>query len=128
MIHPLLDTVYTKTFFRDRFFFSIFSFGVMAHGVLWILLFLGFDTLVTSDTQYITLHYRVLFGTDFVAQWFSIFFIPFVGLLVGCVNYTLARTLYNIEHRLAYALEWAALAVQGILIFALYLLLQINLY
>ncbi len=128
MIHPLLDAVYTRAFFRDRLFFIVFFLGCLLHAVLWTLLFLGFDTLATSDTQYITLHYKILFGTDFVAQWFSLFLVPLCGFLILGINYFLGRTLYHIERRFSIALAAAALAVQVILVFSLYLLLQVNLY
>ncbi|MBI4600229.1 hypothetical protein HY732_04920 [Candidatus Uhrbacteria bacterium] len=127
MLHPLLDTWYTRAFFRDHLFFGISSAALFAHAAVWLLLFLGFDTIYTSDREYITLHYKILFGTDFVAQWFVIFLVPLVGLFVLIVNFILERTLYHIERRLAYALAAAALAVNSILIFALYLLLQVNL-
>lgn len=128
MLHPILDTAYTRAFFRDRLLFLISLAGIFTHGALWLLLFLGFDTIYTPDREYITLHYKILFGTDFVGQWFSIFLVPFTGMIVLGVNFFLARTLYHIEHRLAYVLVSASFAVQGMLVFALYLLLQINLY
>lgn len=128
MLHPILDTAYTRAFFRDRLLFLLSLAGIGMHGALWVLLFLGFDTIYTPDREYITLHYKILFGTDFVGQWFSVFLVPLTGMIVLAVNFFLARTLYHIEHRLAYVLVSASFVVQGILVFALYLLLQINLY
>jgi len=128
MIHPILDRYYTKLFFRDRVFSLFFVAGLLAHAAQWILLFLAFDTIYSPDKAYITLHYKIIFGTDFVAQWFSIFLVPLVGLAVFIINALISRTLYNIDKRLAIACMATAFFVNAVLLWALYLLLQVNLY
>ena len=128
MLHPTIDTFYTKVFFRDRLLFFLSCGGMVVYGALLLLLSLGFDTLYTSDREYITLHYKILFGTDFVAQWFYIFLIPLAGVVVFALNFFVGRVLYNIERNLTYASMAVALLVQGLLFFGLILLLQVNLY
>ncbi len=98
------------------------------HGLLWILLILGLDTFRSGDREYIILHYKIFFGTDFVARWFSIYLLPLVGLAVLGVTIFLQGAVYHIERRLAYALSFTALLVQALLLVGLALLIQINLY
>jgi hypothetical protein len=128
MIHPLLDACYTRAFFRDRLLCIVSILGLAAHAALWFLLFLGFDTVYSSDREYITLHYKVLFGADSVAQWFFIFLLPLGGLAVVFINFVLARALYHIDRRYSIALQAVSCAANAVLIAALYFLLQVNLY
>lgn len=126
MIHPRLDAFYTKFFLRDRQFFLLFAGAVGVNALIWTLLALGLDTFRPSDTEYITLHYKIIFGTDFIARWETIFLIPGLGVFFIAVNMVVGRSMYHIQKTLSNALMLTALFGNVVLFFALYLLLRVN--
>lgn len=126
MIYRRFDTFYTKVFFRDRPFLLIGIGALCIHGLIWLLLILGFDTFRATDTEYITLHYRIIFGTDFIARWESIFLIPGLGAGMIVLNTMIARAIYHIGRIVSVALMSAACVGNALLLLVLYLLLQIN--
>lgn len=77
-------------FFQDnliRIGFSISLFFIVAS-----LLSLYF--LIAPQAEPLALRYSIYFGIDLIGPWWSIFFLPLVGLLVFIVNFSLAHSLF----------------------------------
>ncbi|MBI4253372.1 hypothetical protein HY623_04340 [Candidatus Uhrbacteria bacterium] len=126
MLHPSLDALYTKFFFRDRPFF-LFIAGAGGLSILsWLFLIINLDTFRPSDTEYITLHYKMIVGTDFIARWESIFLIPALAVFIVVCNTALARGMIHAHKPLARALSCAALITSAVLYMSLTLLYRIN--
>lgn len=126
MLNPSLDTLYTKFFFRDRPFFLFIAGSGGLTILLWLFLIINLDTFRPSDTEYITLHYKMIVGTDFIARWESIFLIPALAVFIVICNTALARGMIHAHKPLARALACAALITTAVLFFSLYLLYRIN--
>jgi len=126
MLPGALNSLYTKIFLRDRTLFILAGITALVHGLIWFLLFLGFDTLYSPDREYITLHYNSVFGADFVARWFTIFLIPLCGLVLVGINMFIGYRVYNINKHLTYTCALTALVVNILLLTALQLLLRAN--
>ena len=120
------DAFYTKAFHRDRYFF-LYTLGTLVmYILLWILLIAGLDTFRPSDTDYITLHYKIIMGTDFIARWETIFLLPaFAAFCIG-VNTVLGHRLYHIQKTLMRMLAATSFGVTLVVFAALLLLLRIN--
>lgn len=126
MLPKPLDFLYTKLFLRDRIIFILSSATAIMHAAIWFLLFLGFDNVYSPDREYITLHYNSVFGTDFVARWFTIFLIPVCGLVFALINTFVGYRVYNLNKHLTYACSLTALIGTIFLFVALQLLLRMN--
>lgn len=126
MLPGPLNSLYTKLFLRDRVIFIIASATVVVYGVMLFLLFLGFNDIYSADREYITLHYNSVFGTDFVARWFTIFLVPLCGFVIAGINTFVGYRIYNLNKHLTYACALTALVSNILLFCALQLLLRVN--
>lgn len=127
MIRHQWNAFYAKVFLRDPLFFAFLATAVGLYALMWIFLILTFDTFRPSDSEYIILHAKIIFGTDYIARWESIFLLPALAAFLIICNTILGRAMMYTHKPLARALGFAALAGTAVLLFGLYLLYQINL-
>lgn len=120
--------LYTKLFVRDAFFLFGTLCALIAHIALWALFVLRFDILYQPGRDFIALHYRVFYGVDFLGEWYMLFIIPLFALLVLVVNYGFAKKTIISSPVIAASLSLVSCAVQVISFFALYFIIQINLF
>ncbi|MDO8571700.1 MAG: hypothetical protein Q7R79_03395 [bacterium] len=127
-LHPSLTQIYTVLFFRDRVFLLMTITTLIGNAALWVLLAWQFTVLYQPGRDYIALHYKVVFGVDWLGRWYYIFLIPVTGLVVFVLHYFLARRAYHYQKTIQHLLMIAAGACQIILFFSLYLIIQANLF
>jgi hypothetical protein len=74
----------------------------------------------------IFLHYNILFGVDYVGEWWRILFLPLAGLLIFLINGTIAWIIFSKNKFAAELLNFAALLCQIFLLVAGALLVFLN--
>ncbi len=114
--------------FGNKALVYLYSAACVFHLFVWGILAANFQTVYQPTKEFITLHYKVGIGPDFVGPWYVIFGIPLLGLAVLIVNCVLSRTVYHQERFSAYALAAAAASIQIILGWVLYLTVKANLF
>lgn len=123
-----LDHFYAKAFLRSRIFF----FGTLAALTLnvgvWALFVVKFAVLYQPDRDFIALHYKVFYGVDLYSNWYYLFTLPVAGLVTIIVNYWIARVSHHTLSFLSTLLTITSVGAQVGLYFAVWLILQINIY
>lgn len=127
-MHVFFDTIYEKAFFRDTVV-TVGALGaVLGQLAIFGLIALHGDVFWGSGSAFLYLHYKIFMGVDYFARWQYIFLLPFSGLICGGVNYVLTRSLFYSHKTSARILMICAAIFQYILLFAIYLLIQINIF
>ena len=73
------------------------------------------------------LHYNNIFGIDLVGSWWKALLLPIGGLLVLVINYLLGLYCYNTDKVISRLIVLSAGLFQIFLVWAVYLLVEINL-
>ncbi len=74
----------------------------------------------------VPLHYNVHIGVDTVGDWWRIYTVPVVALLVLLVNFGLARFFFRRERALSYMAFGATLLLEGVLFIATIFIILLN--
>lgn len=128
MLRTRIDDWYTTVFFRNRFFL-LESIGVaLLHGGIWALLFLNWSILVQEGRDFISLHYSVFSGVDFVAPWYAIFVAPAIAGCIAIGHGVWARLHVLGRPALAHLAMIGAGVIQCIVFVALWLVIRINIF
>ncbi|MBI2484117.1 hypothetical protein HYV71_02950 [Candidatus Uhrbacteria bacterium] len=120
--------IYESLFYRSVYFLLFTLAGFAANVLIWLLIALGFETLRQPERDFIILHYKVPVGPDLYWYWYGVFILPIAGFLFIIVNYFLARFVHQFFQRSVVVLPVTAFVCQLLLIRAVYLIIQINLY
>lgn len=110
-----------KLFLKDRWVLIFLFLTLLFNATLWIYLPLAIP--VTNQT--IFLHYTVHFGVDLIDSWGNIFVLPFLGLFLAAVNFSLAYLIYR-QKILSWLLTGTAVLLQIILLIHSFFLVFIN--
>ena len=122
------DAIYEKAFFRDTAILVGSLLALLGQCMVLGLIMLHGDVFWGSGSQFIYVHYKVFMGVDYFARWYMIFLLPLSGLVCGAVNYLLVRVLFYSHRTSAQILMVCAAIFQYLLFFAVYLLIQINIF
>ena len=96
--------------------------SLLANAVMWV--WLGWQIPHQSDP--IFLHYNILFGVDYIGEWWRAFALPLTGLVVLLVNTVLGWWLFSRDKFLNYLLLGIALMCQILLLLGSALLVFLN--
>jgi succinate dehydrogenase hydrophobic anchor subunit len=87
-------------------------------------LFLGFSAAVNiflwlwllvqirPQNDLIFLHYNTLFGVDFTGEWWKVYYLPAIGILIIAINMFLGMLLFNKDKFISYILLAISLICQ----------------
>ncbi len=131
MLHPLIqkwNQLESWLFFRNKALFYLYGSACVVHIVMWGVFFANLQTIYQPTKEFITLHYKVGIGPDFVGPWYVILTIPLCAMIVLILNCFLGRLIYHNERFSAYTLAATALMVQLVCGWALYLIIKANLF
>lgn len=131
MIHTLsrkCDQLQNILFYRNKALLYLYGTATVLHLLLWGTLLVNIQTVYQPTKEFITLHYKVGIGPDFVGPWYAIFAIPFIGLVVLGLNCALGKLAYHYERYSVYSLAVGACCAQIMLLWVLYLILKANLF
>lgn len=80
---------------------------------------------VASGEQ-VFLHYNILYGVDYVGEWWRVLYLPLTGLVILVANACLGWFLFHKDKFVAYALNAVAVLCQVFLLIAVSLLVFLN--
>jgi hypothetical protein len=80
---------------------------------------------VTSGEQ-IFLHYNILYGVDYVGEWWRVLYLPSTGLLILLTNFIMGWFLFHKDKFAAYSLNAVSVICQIFLLIAVALLVFLN--
>ncbi len=107
---------------RDKIIVINFFLALALNVILWLALALNFR----PSTEYIILHFNIYFGFSALGPWYSVFLLPFLGLLTASVNIFLALYVYLNYRLLGYFLSLTASLVNLIFLVGGLLLIYVN--
>lgn len=103
-----------KLFWQDKFNIITLATSALVNLFIWLILFFK---IAPQDTP-IILHYNIYFGIDVLDQWYKIYLIPTLGLILIVFNLAINLIIYKQEKLATYFLSAASLFVQVLLVFA----------
>ncbi|MEK7103231.1 MAG: hypothetical protein AAB870_02695 [Patescibacteria group bacterium] len=127
-IKRTLHTIYSKVFLRDRGYMIPLGINVALQLLLWGMVWYYKGVIYQPDREFFALHYKVQYGIDFLAPWYYVLAIPAFGLLIVIMNATLARYGHLHERFGMHVAMIGACVAQVILLWALYLIIQVNIF
>lgn len=74
----------------------------------------------------IFLHYNILFGVDYIGEWWRILFLPLTGLIILLLNAIIGWLMFRQEKFVAYLLNSITLICQIFLLLTSYFLIYLN--
>ena len=72
------------------------------------------------------LHYNILFGVDFIGEWWRVFYLPLTGTLIIFANAVIGWFLFQRDKYIAYAFLGMAMLCQVFLLIGAALLVFLN--
>lgn len=112
----------SKPYWKDKNIVFLSVFGLLVNICLWIFLL---NNKIESDYPVI-LHYNLFFGVDYLGNYEKIYLIPLTGLIIIFINSILGHIFYTKEKLAAYFLIFNTLIIQIFLLFAGYLIINVN--
>lgn len=111
-----------KLYFRDLWVSAPLLSVILIQIFLWGYLFFN----IRPDAGQIFLHYSIIFGVDLVGDWWKIYYLPLVGVLVVLFNYFFSGLLYSVDKFLARLLSFWVLFFHLFLMAGTILLVRLN--
>jgi len=81
---------------------------------------------IRPQTDPVFLHYNILFGVDYVGEWWQVLYLPISGLVIIVVNAVMGWLLFGRDKFLARILNSISLFCQLFLLIATALLIFLN--
>jgi len=116
MLYPL------KLYFRHLPNLIILSLSLATNIAIWVWLLWQ----IRPHDEQIFLHYNILFGVDYVGEWWRILFLPISGLAILLVNGAIGWSLFGKDKFYAQLLNAVSLFCQIFLLVAAALLVFLN--
>lgn len=111
-----------KIFIKDLIILIPLIISFVVQCFVWIYIFLN----IGSDRDQLFLHYNIIFGVDLVGSWWKILALPFGGLLIILINFTLSFFSYSNSKIIARMLTIFTAIFQIFLAWAVILVIYIN--
>jgi len=94
--------------------------------ILNIMLWLFIYTQVNPRDDLIFLHYNIYFGVDLIGEWYWLYFMPLLGIVIFCTNIVLSVLLKKRDNSIRSFIGFVSIVCQCILLWAAYLIIQQN--
>ncbi|MFA5127922.1 MAG: hypothetical protein WC457_02895 [Patescibacteria group bacterium] len=112
-----------KVFFKDPWVFVPLAISALAQVFMWPYIFFNLGT--QGGTLF--LHYNIIFGVDYVGEWWRILIMPVVGLAFVIINFIAGIYTFNSDKLLSRILTVFTAVLELFLALAVYLIVDINL-
>lgn len=113
-----MKKIFISNIFRDDIFQLGIIINIMLNIAMWVFLYRR----VKPVSDPITLQYNIYFGISYMGEWYKIFVMPIIGLLIFLLNYILSFYIYKKDAIAAYFLMVSAIAIQAILLLSAHLI------
>jgi hypothetical protein len=111
-----------KLYFRDLWISSPLIGAILIQLFLWWNLAAN----IRPDAGQVFLHYNIIFGVDLVGDWWQIFYLPVVGIIVILSNYLFSAVFYSFDKFLARLLSFWVLFFHVFLLASIVFLVKLN--
>lgn len=81
---------------------------------------------IKPQTDPIFLHYNILFGVDYIGEWWKVLYLPIVGLFILLINTILGWVLFGKDKFAAQVLNFTSILCQVFILIAAALLVFLN--
>jgi len=81
---------------------------------------------IRPQQENIFLHYTALFGVDLVGEWYKVFYLPIVGLLLFLINGLIGWIVFRKDKTIGYISNGLSIFLQIIILIASHLLVLLN--
>lgn len=118
-----LGNLWTQDFFRSGYVHWALICSILLNVLSWGLL----AFFIKAVDFPIILHYNVYFGVDLIGDWWQVYFLPLVGLVVLLTNLMLGFFFYSQKERIiTHILLLAATMVQVVICIGVINIIRIN--
>ncbi len=111
-----------KLYFRDLWISAPLVGSILLQILLWWSLVFN----IRQDAGQIFLHYNIIFGVDLVGNWWQIYYLPAIGILIILLNYLFSGSVYLFDKFLARFLSFWVLFFHIFLTVGTLLLVGLN--
>ena len=81
---------------------------------------------IIGNEPFLSLHYNVYFGVDYIGPWYHIFMLPVIGLVLFIINFIFEVVYFEREKILSYFFATSTVFVELILFVAMTLIVLLN--
>ncbi len=96
--------------------------GFILNVMLWLFIY----TQVNSRDDLIFLHYNIYFGVDLIGEWYRLYFMPLLGVVIFFINIVLSILLKKRDNSIRSFIGFVSIGCQCVLLWAAYLIIQQN--
>lgn len=122
MTENTLETQTKERFLKNRPNVICLVLFCLLNALTWAYIFLK----IKPQADPIYLHYNIYFGVDLIGEWYRIFILPAVGILIGVVHFFIARVVHRKNIIISYIILWLAIGLQLILLLSTHLIIRQN--
>ena len=112
-----------KVFIKDPWIIIPLITGLTTQLFVWPYIFFQLG----QRSDYLFLHYNIIFGVDLVGPWWKILYLPLGGLAIIILNFLLSLYIYNQDKLISRMLLFFAALFSLFLAWAVYLAVDVNL-
>jgi len=124
IFQPYFSMLYLiKVFIKDPWIITPLITGLATQLFVWPYIFFQLG----QRSDYLFLHYNIIFGIDLVGPWWKILYLPLGGLAIIILNFILSLYIYNHDKLISRMLLFFAALFSLFLVWAVYLTVDINL-
>lgn len=122
LFYKVRDLIETSPAKRDRLIFISMIVAGVLNLISWLIVPISF----WKFTEYVVLQYNIYFGISSLGPWAMLLLLPFLTLVGTLGNFALSFLFFLKNKLLSYYLAVAAVAINLIALFALILIIYIN--
>ena len=98
------------------------SLALVINIAVWVWIFIT----IQPQSETIFLHYNILFGVDYIGEWWRVFFMPMTGLLIFVLNFLVGWALFHKDKFVSIILNAVNVMCQILVLVASSLLIFLN--
>ena len=111
-----------KLYFKYRFNLVMFILALSLNIANWIWIVLR----IRPQEDLIFLHYNILFGVDYIGEWWRVYFVATTGLIILIINFLLGWLLFNKDKFVSIIMNIVSVVSQIFLLIATAILVFLN--
>src|SRR3989338_482580 len=111
-----------KLYFKYRLNLVMFILAFLINLSNWIWVVLK----VRPQKDLIFLHYNILFGVDYIGEWWRVYFVAMTGLVIFIINFLLGWLLFNKDKFVSILMNIVNIVAQIFLLIATAILVFLN--
>ncbi len=96
--------------------------GFILNIILWLFIYLK----ISPQDDLVFLHYNIYFGVDLIGDWYRMYLMPLLGVLIIFINIVLSVLLKKRDNSIRSFIGFVSIGCQCILMWAAYLIIQQN--